>query len=130
MGRVVDLEAYKKFFEACGTTPPDSKDYAIFMTHPQGEGVMLMHRSGLRIIASHNVYAGQRWMHVSFSHESKMPTYEETCMIKKDIIGAHKKAIQVHPPESEHVNIHPYCLHLWSPIGHDPLPDFRIMGQI
>lgn len=129
MGRI-DIEQYYKFFELCGTPAPDTKNWAIIMTHPTAEGVAIQHKTGLRVIASHGLYEGKRWMHVSVSDEGRLPTYDEMCFIKKEVIGADKKAIQVHPPEAEHVNIHPYCLHLWSPLGHDPLPDFRIMGQI
>ena len=25
--------------------------------------------------------------------------------------------VQFHPPKSEYVNLHPYCLHLWKKIG-------------
>jgi hypothetical protein len=34
-------------------------------------------------------------------------------MVKAIFIGRDKEALQVLPPESEHVNIHPNCMHLW-----------------
>lgn len=27
--------------------------------------------------------------------------------------------VQYHPPKSEYVNIHTYCLHLWKPTSHE-----------
>jgi hypothetical protein len=41
-------------------------------------------------------------------------------------VGKERKAVQVLPPASEYVNIHPHCLHLYAAIEHDPLPDFRM----
>lgn len=67
---------------------------------------------------------GKRWLHVSASFRDRLPTYPEMCRIKEDVIGADKKAVQVFVPMSEHVNIHPFCLHLWHCVDGDPLPDF------
>jgi hypothetical protein len=53
-----------------------------------------------------------------------MPTYADLCLAKRDLVGRFRKAIQIFPPETEHVNLHAYCLHLWAPLSHDPLPDF------
>ena len=50
--------------------------------------------------------------------------------VKRVFVGEDKKAIMVFPPESEHVNIHPNCLHLYAPLGEDPLPDFSKEGSI
>lgn len=126
----VNPEHVEAFIKHCNCDMPP-RHYKILMADPTGHGLMLQcMRTGVRVIASWDFYGGQRWMHVSLSRQSKLPSYADICRVKEEIIGKEKKAIQVHPPESEHVNIHPYCLHLWSPIGHDPLPDFRIMGVI
>jgi hypothetical protein len=45
-------------------------------------------------------------------------------MIKDIFWGEEEAVMQIHPPASEYVNIHPYCLHLWKPIGIEfPRPD-------
>ena len=61
--------------------------------------------------------------HVSFARKSKMPTYAEMKMIKRDFIGEDKKAIFVLPKKEQFVNINKFCLHLWT-CENDILPDF------
>lgn len=67
---------------------------------------------------------GKFWQHVSLSRKSKVPSYDDMCLVKKLFIGEDKKAIQIFAQKSDHVNIHPYCLHLWHCIDGDSLPDF------
>jgi len=69
---------------------------------------------------------GKLWRHVSFSRPNRMPSYDDMMRVKLDFIGENCKAIMVLPAKSEHVNIHDYCLHLYAPINHDPLPDFTM----
>lgn len=73
---------------------------------------------------------GKRWLHVSASRPARVPSYRDLCMVKSIFIGDSRKAVQVFAPASEHVNIHPYCLHLWSCLDGDGLPDFRSGGVI
>lgn len=67
---------------------------------------------------------GRRWLHLSFSHPGRLPTWTEFVAVKELFLGREAKAIQVIPPRSEHVNIHPHCLHLFECVDGDPLPDF------
>jgi hypothetical protein len=64
------------------------------------------------------------WIHASMSHPHRLPSYDELKYLKRHFVGTARKAIQVFPAESEHVNLHPNCLHLFSCIDEDPLPDF------
>jgi hypothetical protein len=73
---------------------------------------------------------GKRWMHVSCSRPSRMPDWEDLRLVKDTFIGRDRKAIQVLPAQSEYVNLHPYCLHLWSCMDGDTLPDFRVGGLV
>lgn len=83
-------------------------------------------RNGLVVLASGAVELDdKRWIHVSFSRKDRMPSYDDTCLIKRVFIGEERKAIQVFPPRSEHFNLHKYCLHLWHCLDGDGLPDFR-----
>jgi hypothetical protein len=79
--------------------------------------------NGMSIIASVGNYDGKEWLHISFSRKTKMPTYAEMQMIKKDFIGEDKKAIFVLPKKERYVNINKNCLHLWY-CANDGLPDF------
>lgn len=67
------------------------------------------------------------WDHVSVSPWSDKrkccPTWDEMCAIKDLFFGQDERVVQYHPPKSEYVNNHPYCLHLWRPITADmPFP--------
>lgn len=73
---------------------------------------------------------GKRWVHVSYSRPSRMPSYFDGVQVKRDFLGPERKAIAVFAPEDEHVSIHSYCLHLWHCVDGDGLPDFRRAGQI
>lgn len=67
---------------------------------------------------------GRTWLHVSIASPDRMPTYDELIELKATFVGEDRKAIMVLPPRSEHVNIHPNCLHLYCCLDGDPLPDF------
>lgn len=60
---------------------------------------------------------GGGWEHVSVSPGSRTrkscPTWEEMCAIKDMFFEPEECVVQYHPPRSEYVNNHPYCLHLW-----------------
>ena len=56
---------------------------------------------------------GGGWDHVSVAHPNRTPTWDEMCQVKDVFFGDEECVIQFHPPKSEYVNDHPYCLHLW-----------------
>lgn len=56
---------------------------------------------------------GGGWDHVSVSWRKRCPTWEEMCEIKKIFFHPEEICVEYHPPESEYVNQHPYCLHMW-----------------
>jgi hypothetical protein len=58
---------------------------------------------------------GSGWEHVSVSFADRCPTWDEMCTIKAMFWDAEDCVMQLHPPESEYVSHHPYCLHLWRP---------------
>lgn len=67
----------------------------------------------IRCIASD----GMGWEHISVSLHNRCPTWEEMCFIKGLFWDEDDCVMQLHPPKSEYVNNHPYCLHLWRPIN-------------
>jgi hypothetical protein len=74
-------------------------------------------RRPLRIVASN----GEGWDHVSVSRADRCPTWAEMEQVKRLFFAEGETAMQLHVPSSDHVNNHPYCLHLWRP--HDaPIP--------
>ncbi len=62
---------------------------------------------------------GGGWEHVSVSFSTRCPTWEEMCKVKDMFWNEDECVIQYHPPKSEYVNNHPYCLHLWRKAGED-----------
>lgn len=62
---------------------------------------------------------GGGWEHVSVSpcnqKRNTCPTWEEMCAIKDMFFEPEETVVQYHPPKSDYVNNHPYCLHLWRP---------------
>lgn len=61
------------------------------------------------------------WEHVSVSLPHRCPTWEEMAHVKSVFWDRDDCVVQYHPPESEYVNTHPFCLHLWRPI-HQAIP--------
>ena len=72
---------------------------------------------------------GLLWVHLSVAHRDRLPTYEELKLAKALFIGREKQAIQVFAPESRHINLHCYCLHLWHCLNGQPIPDFTRGGK-
>lgn len=87
-------------------------------TGDSGNGVFKVYVGGksFRVIASN----GMGWEHVSVSPGSAQrkccPTWDEMCAIKDMFFGEDERVMQFHPPKSEYINNHPYCLHLWRPV--------------
>lgn len=87
--------------------------------------VSLKHGQAVFIIASD----GMGWEHVSVSRRDRCPTWEEMSQVKSMFWDDSDCVVQYHPPISEYVNNHPYCLHLWRQIGAEfPLPDSILVG--
>lgn len=79
--------------------------------HPrQNEGGAFAMR-GLTIIASWR----DGWDHVSVSRPDRCPTWEEMERVKRAFFLPDETAFQLHVPVSDHISIHPHCLHLWRP---------------
>lgn len=111
---------------------PDEPISFVRTPHPLVGDYVYQHISSkLAVICSATVEEdGRRWMHVSCSKPRCLPTWEDIRLVKDTFIGRERRAIQVLPPESEYVNLHPYVLHLWSCLDDDGLPDFRKEGQV
>lgn len=58
---------------------------------------------------------GCGWDHVSLSYRNRCPRWEEMQKAKEMFFEPEECVVQYHPPQSEYINNHPYCLHLWRP---------------
>lgn len=73
----------------------------------------------LHVIASN----GLGWEHVSVSLDNRCPNWNEMCHVKSLFWEDNEVVMQLHVEKENHINLHPYCLHLWKPIDLKiPLP--------
>lgn len=79
----------------------------------------------LMIVAS----SGEGWDHVSVSRANRCPNWPEMSHIKRLFFRDDEAAMQIHVPVKDHINCHPYCLHLWRPqAAVIPLPPAEMVG--
>lgn len=74
---------------------------------------------------------GEGWEHVSvhIPSEQRCPSWTEMCYIKNMFWDEDEAVMQLHPPKSEYVNNHNFCLHLWRPVNAViPLPASILVG--
>jgi len=79
----------------------------------------------VRVIAS----SGEGWDHVSVSRPNRCPNWPEMEQVKRLFFKDDETAMQLHVPPSDHISVHPNCLHLWRP--HDceiPRPPSIMVG--
>lgn len=109
--------------------PAALERYRVLLPHyPRGDarnGALFINPKGLRVIFSD----GGGWEHVSVSRMRRAPSWEDMCWIKTAFWDKEATVLQFHPPESEYVNEHPHCLHLWRPLAYEvPLPPSIMVG--
>lgn len=79
----------------------------------------------LRVIVSD----GMGWDHVSVSYPFRCPNWPEMEQIKRLFFEDAEAVFQLHPPISDYVNFHPFCLHMWRPHNATiPLPPSILVG--
>lgn len=79
----------------------------------------------LRCIASDQM----GWEHVSVSRTDRLPLWSEMCEIKDMFWDKQDCVVQYHPPESDYINNHPNCLHMWRQVGKEfPRPPSIMVG--
>ena len=77
----------------------------------------------LRVIVSDGDYKAAglgpeyAWEHVSVSLPNRCPNWPEMSFIKSIFWRSDETVMQLHVPAAEHLNCHPYCLHLWRPLN-------------
>jgi hypothetical protein len=92
-------------------------------------GMFLLRRSPrhpkLKVIISN----GMGWEHASVSAQGRTPTWDEMQYIKEMFWEPEDVVMQLHPPESEYMNFHRYCLHLWRPLEEEiPTPPLYMVA--
>ena len=69
----------------------------------------------LTIVASQ----GDDWDHVSVSRTNRCPNWPEMEFVRSLFFEDNETVMQLHVPKTEHINVHPNCLHLWRPQKQD-----------
>lgn len=68
------------------------------------------------------------WEHLSVAFKDRTPTWDEMCQYKDIFFEKDECCVQYHPAESEYVNIHEHCLHIWKPLKEKlPTPPKRLV---
>ena len=106
------------------------------MTHPYGSDDSIGNSGAFWVpltISNRDAWViasdGEGWEHVSVSLKNRTPNWAEMCQVKDLFWDDEDAVIQIHPPKSNYVNQHPYCLHLWRPTkARIPLPDNILVG--
>jgi len=91
----------------------------------------LRQRQWLRVIASAGRDQPKGWQfdHVSVSLSNRSPTWEEMDYIKRLFFRDDETCYQLHVTAGEHINNHPYCLHIWHCLeAAIPLPPGVMVG--
>lgn len=74
---------------------------------------------------------GDGWEHVSVSTPNRTPNWTEMCFVKNIFWDTEDVVLQFHPAQSQYVNQHPHCLHLWRPSGVNvPTPRMDLVGAV
>lgn len=74
---------------------------------------------------------GLGWEHCSITvyKQPRAPTWNQMCIIKDLFWDDEDCVVQYHPPKSEYINTHQYCLHLWRQVNTEfPFPDKLLVG--
>lgn len=81
-------------------------------------GAIIIPAQGLKIIFSNQL----GWEHVSVSRKNKVPSYDDMDRVKRAFWDDDQCVMQLHVPRQDHVNCHPFCLHLWRPTKGKKIP--------
>ena len=82
---------------------------------PKCNGAFVFLLGGAKIVTMATRCRG--WEHVSVSLIDRCPTWNEMSVVKKIFFEDHEIVMQLHVSEENHINDHPFCLHLWKPVS-------------
>lgn len=102
-----DIERFRVRIGPYASTPGDR--FGLFHARRRGVNLVIL-SSGTPGEAED---ADRQWEHVSVSTPIRCPTWEEMCWVKSLFFRPEETVIQFHPAESDYVNNHEFCLHLW-----------------
>lgn len=73
--------------------------------------------------------AGEGWDHVSVSLATRCPSWTEMQHVKRMFFNSDEIAMELHVADTDHISLHPFCLHLWRPQDREiPLPPSKFVA--
>jgi hypothetical protein len=72
-------------------------------------------RQLMRVMGNAANEYSEGWEHVSVSLAARTPNWAEMEYVREIFWLSTETVMQLSVPRSDHVNRHPYCLHLWRP---------------
>lgn len=82
------------------------------MPMPIGEA-KIFEKAELRVLVSHEDHGGKMRWHLSISHPSRYPGWDEIKDARYSLLPLGLTFAQILPPPGEYTNIHRNCFHLW-----------------
>ena len=105
-----------------GWSSPSGANFGLFRLNYRGHTLMII---------SSGCDDENGWEHVSVSHATRCPTWQEMQHIKEVFWRDDEVVLQFHPAKADYVNFHPHCLHMWRPINQAiPIPPAELVGPI
>jgi hypothetical protein len=102
--------------EACRTGgPPGGGPYGSFRAVCPVSGATLVIVSSDGRDWAEEGLPGRPWEHVSVSLRTRCPTWAEMCWVKDQFWTPYERAVQFHPARADHIDCHPFVLHIWRP---------------
>ena len=66
---------------------------------------------------------GNGWDHISVSTPLRCPIWAEMEQVKRLFFKENEIAMQLHVKPTNHISVHPFCLHIWRPTDVEiPMP--------
>ena len=96
---------------------PDGEAPAGWVRFGSGEPFAEFRCKGRRLCVASSLDTdedGVAWLHVSLSLPNRLPSWQDVKMVKGLFMGPEVTAWQCLAPDSEWVNVHEYCFHLWA----------------
>lgn len=106
------LDVYRMQHPLYPATRPGELRGFFVVPRPHGERMFII-SSGNRFEPADEAAGLDRWEHVSVSFADRCPTWDEMCVVKDLFWGPNELVLQYHVPKADHINVHPYTLHLW-----------------
>jgi hypothetical protein len=82
--------------------------------------------NGLVVIIDTLTIDGKKWRHLSASRQARTPSHEDMMLAADAFLDRDITSMAIYPPKAQWVNLMEFCLHIWQPIGFDPVPDPKL----